>query len=124
RVMPAAPSTGRTTWTCPMHPEVRQDEPGICPKCGMALEPLAPRENPTRTEWTCPMHPEIVRDAPGSCPICGMALEPRVPLSTDEGENAELVDMSRRFRLAVLLTAPLLVLPMADMLPAAPVPAA
>jgi Cu+-exporting ATPase len=28
-----------TMWTCPMHPEVRQDHPGSCPKCGMALEP-------------------------------------------------------------------------------------
>lgn len=27
-------------WTCPMHPEVRQDHPGSCPLCGMALEPV------------------------------------------------------------------------------------
>ena len=31
-----------TLWTCPMHPEIRRDEPGSCPICGMALEPLAP----------------------------------------------------------------------------------
>ena len=35
---PAAPVT-KTEWTCPMHPEVVQDSPGSCPKCGMALEP-------------------------------------------------------------------------------------
>src|SRR5665648_635773 len=29
-----------TIYTCPMHPEVRQDHPGSCPKCGMALEPM------------------------------------------------------------------------------------
>jgi Cu+-exporting ATPase len=29
-----------TVWTCPMHPEVRQDHPGACPLCGMALEPV------------------------------------------------------------------------------------
>jgi len=29
-----------TIWTCPMHPEIRRDEPGSCPICGMALEPL------------------------------------------------------------------------------------
>ena len=29
-----------TTWTCPMHPEIRRDKPGSCPICGMALEPL------------------------------------------------------------------------------------
>ena len=31
-----------TIYTCPMHPEVRQTEPGHCPKCGMALEPIMP----------------------------------------------------------------------------------
>jgi P-type Cu+ transporter len=31
-----------TTWTCPMHPEIRRDGPGQCPICGMALEPLEP----------------------------------------------------------------------------------
>jgi Cu+-exporting ATPase len=57
--------------------------------------------------WTCPMHPEIQRDAPGSCPICGMALEPLAP-TADEGENAELADMSRRFWISAALTLPLL----------------
>src|SRR5690625_7342895 len=32
-----------TLYTCPMHPEIEQDHPGICPKCGMALEPMMPR---------------------------------------------------------------------------------
>jgi Cu+-exporting ATPase len=59
------------------------------------------------TIWTCPMHPEIRRDAPGACPICGMALEPLAP-SAEEGENLELKDMTRRFWIAVALTAPLL----------------
>ena len=38
---PAAPVAAPegTIWTCPMHPEVRQDHPGACPICGMALEP-------------------------------------------------------------------------------------
>ncbi|HVZ73511.1 MAG TPA: heavy metal translocating P-type ATPase [Polyangia bacterium] len=36
---PASPSRA-AIWTCPMDPEVRQDHPGACPKCGMALEPL------------------------------------------------------------------------------------
>ena len=66
-----------TMWVCPMDPEVRQDQPGACPKCGMALEPERPPALAARTEWVCPMHPEIVRDEPGTCPICGMALEPR-----------------------------------------------
>jgi Cu+-exporting ATPase len=36
---PPPPTPAGTIWTCPMHPEVRQDHPGPCPKCGMALEP-------------------------------------------------------------------------------------
>jgi Cu+-exporting ATPase len=39
-VAPAAPAPPGTIYTCPMHPEIRQDHPGACPKCGMALEPL------------------------------------------------------------------------------------
>jgi Cu+-exporting ATPase len=58
-------------------------------------------------QWTCPMHPEIVRDRPGSCPLCGMALEP-LTITLEEPENPELADMSRRFRIALALTIPLL----------------
>jgi Cu+-exporting ATPase len=67
-------------------------------------------------EWTCPMHPEIVRDSPGSCPICGMALEPRT-ISLEEEENPELVDMTRRFRVSVILTIPLVFIAMRDLIP-------
>jgi len=66
--------------------------------------------------YTCPMHPEIVRDQPGSCPICGMALEPRT-VTLEEEENPELKDMSRRFRVGVALTLPLLAIAMAMYLP-------
>jgi YHS domain-containing protein len=38
---PAAPTEKAAVWTCPMHPEVRADKPGKCPKCGMALVPAA-----------------------------------------------------------------------------------
>ncbi len=37
-------SGGLTQWTCPMHPEILKDEPGACPICGMALEPLVPTD--------------------------------------------------------------------------------
>jgi Cu+-exporting ATPase len=66
------------------------------------------------------MHPEIVRDEPGSCPICGMALEPRTVSLADE-ENPELVDMTRRFSLSVVLSLPLLLMAMSEMLPANPI---
>jgi Cu+-exporting ATPase len=99
-----------------MDPEVRQPTPGACPKCGMALEPdLADPAALFRTEYTCPMHPEIVRDRPGACPICGMALEPRV-VGLHEGPNPELVDMTRRFWIALALGAPVFLVTMADML--------
>ena len=101
------------SYVCPMCPEVRESKPGACPSCGMALEPETPLTT-TRTEYTCPMHPEIVRSEPGSCPICGMALEPRTVTATQE-ENPELRDMTRRFWIAVALTAPLLAIAMGSM---------
>ena len=106
-------------YTCPMHPEVRQQGPGSCPKCGMALEPVHPAAPAQRTEWTCPMHPQIVRDKPGSCPICGMALEPRT-VSLEAPENPELVDMSRRFKISMILTVPLLAFMVGALLPGDP----
>ncbi len=91
-------------YTCPMHPEIEQQGPGSCPKCGMALErkdiPLAA----TTTEYTCPMHPEIVQDHPGNCPKCGMALEPRTVAAAED--NSELDDMTRRFWVSALLAIP------------------
>jgi Cu+-exporting ATPase len=105
-------------YTCPMHPEVRQREPGACPQCGMALEPVTPAAV-QQTEYVCPMHPEIVRDAPGSCPICGMALEPRT-VSLEHG-NPELEQMLRRFWISVVLTIPTLLLAMSDLIPGQPV---
>ncbi|MDH5444969.1 MAG: heavy metal translocating P-type ATPase [Gammaproteobacteria bacterium] len=103
-------------YTCPMHPEVQQQGPGTCPDCGMALEPMGLPPVQTRTEYTCPMHPEIVQDEPGSCPKCGMALEPRT-VQVEE-QNEELIDMSRRFWISVVLALPVFVLAMlADMMP-------
>jgi P-type Cu+ transporter len=61
------------------------------------------------------MHPQIVRDTPGSCPICGMALEPKTP--TAEAENPELRSMQRRFWVGVALSAPLVFIAMAHLLP-------
>lgn len=102
-------------YTCPMHPDIRQNGPGTCPRCGMALEPVLPAPAAV-TEWVCPMHPQILRAAPGTCPICGMALEPRIPVAQLEEQNEELRDMSRRLSLSALLTAPLLILTMGEML--------
>ena len=102
-------------YTCPMHPEVRENKPGACPVCGMALE----RElalQVTHTQYTCPMHPEIAEDGPGDCPICGMALAP-VTVELKEQENPELADMTRRFRFSVALSIPLLIIAMGGLVP-------
>ena len=109
-----------TTYVCPMDPEVRENKPGPCPKCGMALERDAPAAPALKTEYVCPMHPEIVRSEPGACPICGMALEPRT-VTLEEEKNPELVDMTRRFWISAVLSAPLLVLALAEFLPGQPI---
>ncbi len=114
--VPAPPGT---MYVCPMDPEVRQDHPGACPKCGMALEPETPTLPATRVEYTCPMHPEVVSDHPGSCPKCGMALEPRTVAAT-EPPDPELADMTRRLWIAAALSLPVFLLAMADMLPGRP----
>jgi Cu2+-exporting ATPase len=60
------------------------------------------------------MHPQIRQAGPGNCPICGMALEPLAP-SAAAAENPELADMTRRFRVALALTVPLLLLAMGEL---------
>ena len=77
------------------------------------LIPAADRvvDAPPGAIWTCPMHPEIRQDHPGACPICGMGLEPEM-VTADAGPSAELIDMSRRFWIALVLTIPVFVLEM------------
>lgn len=105
----------RIEYVCPMHPEIVEDEPGSCPKCGMDLVAREAGESTPEggddhehhhdhdhsdkhqqghahenagTEYICPMHPEIVRDEPGSCPKCGMDLVARED-AKDEGASEE-----------------------------------
>jgi Cu+-exporting ATPase len=63
--------------------------------------------------YTCPMHPEVRQRGPGSCPKCGMALEPEIA-AEEEGPNIELIDMTRRFWVAALLSIPVLALGMLE----------
>ncbi|WP_353401919.1 copper-transporting P-type ATPase [Pseudophaeobacter arcticus] len=139
----STPDSSETTaassvFVCPMHPEVRQFEPGKCPKCGMHLVPESELEVhsahdhhehhagatpadgrydlvPTGHDgpiFTCPMHPQVRQPDPGACPICGMGLELESGVPGDEGPNPELVDFTRRFWVGTVLTIPLLVLTM------------
>jgi Cu+-exporting ATPase len=71
----------------------------------------APAGEAGKTAWICPMCPEVREDKPGACPSCGMALEPET-IAEEAGPNHELIDMSRRFWLALALTLPVVVLEM------------
>ena len=66
---------------------------------------------PAGAVYTCPMHPEVRQVGPGSCPICGMALEPE-QVSLDQARDPELIDMTRRFWVALVLTLPVFMLEM------------
>ncbi len=59
--------------------------------------------------YTCPMHPEVRQPEPGACPLCGMALEHEAP-SADDAPNPELIDMTRRFWIGLVLAVPVLLL--------------
>ncbi|MDX1926164.1 MAG: heavy metal translocating P-type ATPase [Pirellulaceae bacterium] len=66
--------------------------------------------------YTCPMHPQIEQVGPGDCPICGMDLEPKVVDGTNEDDDAQYKNMSRRFWVGVALSVPLLLVTMGPMM--------
>ena len=114
---------GKTYYFCSKHCLHRFSEnpetflnPAPQPLIGISRQPKPVARD---QKYTCPMHPEIVRDGPGSCPICGMALEP-MTVSLDQEENPELIDMTRRFWIAVVLTIPVFALGMSDLIPGQP----
>lgn len=74
-------------YSCPMHPEMKSDEPGKCPKCGMNFEKPPFRhaviqgaaKTPAKVSkpkdlYYCPMNPDVKSSKPGKCPKCGMNL--------------------------------------------------
>ena len=87
----AARKAPQNEYTCPMDPEVRQQGPGDCPKCGMALEPARCRAARDQDRIHLPDASGNCAGRAGDCPICGMALEPRT-VSVEEEKNPELVE--------------------------------
>jgi len=71
------------------------------------------------TGYTCPMHPQVLQDHSGECPICGMALEPKIAIAGKE-ENKELSFMIWRFWICLVLTLPVFLLAMSDIIPGQP----
>jgi FtsP/CotA-like multicopper oxidase with cupredoxin domain len=63
---------GSIAYTCPMHPEVIDLEPGRCPRCGMKLVATAAAP----LAYACPMHPDVLGEETDRCPRCGMRLVP------------------------------------------------
>ncbi|WP_452004608.1 heavy metal translocating P-type ATPase [Azospirillum largimobile] len=97
---------------------VASPEQYLKPEANPAAPELAGQASPHKgVIYTCPMHPEIRQEGPGNCPICGMALEP-VGTSLEEGPNPELIDMTRRFWIGLVLSVPLLVMEMGSHIPA------
>jgi Cu+-exporting ATPase len=87
-------------------------DPDFRPEPMVRRRPVsAPAGEAGKTAWICPMCPEVREDKPGACPSCGMALEPET-IAEEAGPNHELIDMRRRFWLALALTLPVVVLEM------------
>jgi len=72
-------------YVCPMHPEVVNEAPGSCPKCGMKLLAQAAED----TTYVCPMHPDVTSDKPDRCPKCGMKLLPESMVATGGAHGHE-----------------------------------
>lgn len=95
----------------------------IDPVCGMTVEIDShnKRDMPGGIDYVCPMDPDVHENKPGPCPKCGMALEPKTFSAAEKEENLELKNMKRRFIVSVVLSIPLLLITMGNMLLRIPV---
>lgn len=93
----AAPGRAGTLWTCGMHPQVLQNEPGACPICGMQLTPTRGEATPVAPQgerrilywWDPMMNPPYVSDQPGRSPM-GMDLVPRYADEVSAGSEVTI----------------------------------
>ena len=86
------------------------------PESFLTTTPNIPKRESSTATYVCPMDPEVRQVGPGICPKCGMALEPEMA-TLDEGPNQELVEMTRRFWIASIVSVPVLYLGMAEVMP-------
>ncbi|MFH5802790.1 efflux RND transporter periplasmic adaptor subunit [Alienimonas sp. DA493] len=101
----AASEGGAVEYTCPMHPQIRQDEPGKCPICGMEL---VPTDGPSAgghdhahvdengEQYICPMMCTPPSSEPGRCPVCGMELVKSAGGGAGDGVSVTLDPAARR----------------------------
>ncbi|MGH8629952.1 MAG: efflux RND transporter periplasmic adaptor subunit [Burkholderiales bacterium] len=84
---------GKVYYTCAMHPQVKQDEPGNCPICGMKLVKREEGAGPAKGDvlyWHDPMRPEVHFDKPGKSPFMDMELVPKY--ASEGGTDAVQID--------------------------------
>lgn len=107
----------KENYFCPMHCEGDKvyHESGDCPKCGMHLIQEV-SATPSGSIFTCSMHPEIKQDKPGDCTICGMELIPEKGDVHSEEEKA-YKKMAKKFRIALILSVPVLFIAMSEFIP-------
>jgi len=78
----------KTTYTCSMHPEVKSDKEGDCPKCGMKLTEMEMNHESMGKTYTCTMHSEVLSNEPGDCPKCGMVLvEKKMDMNNEDSHK-------------------------------------
>jgi P-type Cu+ transporter len=84
-VAKAPPAGGEVLWTCPMHPQIVRNEPGSCPICGMALEPMTPSggegANPELADMTRRFWVGVVLSLPLVALVMGEHFTEHMPLT-------------------------------------------
>lgn len=94
KLVQAEKTSGKQLYSCGMHPQIIQEEPGYCPICGMKLTPIKstkvssskPQGERKIKYWRAPMDPTYISDKPGKSPM-GMDL---VPVYEDEIEEGAI----------------------------------
>ncbi|NND97121.1 MAG: HlyD family efflux transporter periplasmic adaptor subunit [Pirellulaceae bacterium] len=100
--------SGETIYTCPMHPQIRQNEPGKCPICAMDLVPIAKSNRSAKSQtaagssstddgrYICPMMCTPPSSEPGRCPVCAMELVEATSGGSMDGISVTIEPAARR----------------------------